>query len=80
MCSYMCTCSLPVPAGPGEVRVEWSEEGEVHSAHDTCVLECGPHTQDHWPRHLQDVEVSSSVSPAATSTPNLLVCCFLLEK
>lgn len=56
----MCICSLPVPAGPGEVWVEWSKEGQIHRPHDSCVLERGPHSQDHRPRHLQDDQVSTN--------------------
>lgn len=51
---------LPVSAGAREVRVERSEEGEVHCPHDSCVLERGPHSEDQWPRHLQDDQVSTA--------------------
>ena len=49
--------SLPIPAGPGALRVERGEESEVHRSHDPRVLECGSHYQDLWPGYLQDGQV-----------------------
>jgi len=61
--------SLPVPAGPREVRVERSEEGEVHRPHDSRVLERGAHGQDHRPRHLQVGQVRTRSLYELTLTP-----------
>lgn len=55
----VCVCRLPVPAGPGKVRMERSQEGQVHRPHDSRVLECGPNRQNHRSRHLQDAKVST---------------------
>lgn len=51
--------SLPVPAGPGALRVERGEERQVHRPHDPRVLERRPHRQDQRPRPLQDDQVSA---------------------
>lgn len=66
----MCICSLPVPAGPGEVRVERSEEGQIHRPHDSRILERGPHCQDHRPRHLQVGQVSTDEQDYYVVTPS----------
>lgn len=49
--------------------MERSQEGQIHRAHDSRLLERGPLRQDRRPRHLQDAQVSAP----ASNTP--LNCC-----
>ncbi len=55
---FFWICSLSVPVGFREIWVERSEESQIHRSHDSRILERGTERQSHWPRHLQDDQVS----------------------
>ncbi|KAK2510667.1 hypothetical protein Q9966_016834 [Columba livia] len=57
---------VPVPAGPGALRVERGEERQVHRAHDPRVLERGADREDQRPRPLRHDQV---LPPAVHQAP-----------